>query len=212
MSYDFARLVAGICVNYGIKVYLADKLMPTPYLSYMVRYYGTDMGVMITASHNPKAYNGYKVYGNDGCQLLDEPSLEIMKIAEGLDLFDLKYADYEESLKSGKIVLTDDVILESYKNEVKKQSRAKIENIKVVFSALHGTGINTLPAILEECGAEVLYNEKQCIPDENFTTCPSPNPEKLEVFETSLPIAKENNATAIKTSFFIIEISNLLSF
>lgn len=197
MSLEFARLVAGICVNYGIKVYLADKLMPTPYLSYMVRYYGADMGVMITASHNPKAYNGYKVYGNDGCQLLDEPSLEIMKIAESLDLFDLQFADYEESLNSGKIVLTDDVILESYKKEVKKQSKARIENIKVVFSALNGTGINTLPVVLKECGAEILYNEIQCVPDENFTTCPSPNPEKLEVFETSLPIAREKNADLI---------------
>ena len=197
MSYDFARLVAGICVKYGIKVYLADKMMPTPYLSYMVRYYGADMGVMITASHNPREYNGYKVYGNDGCQLLDEPSLEIMKIADTLDLFDLSFEDVDESVKTRKIVLTDNVILESYKTEVKKQSRNKIENIKVVFSALNGTGINTLPVILEECGAEIVYNEVQCKADENFTTCPSPNPEKLEVFETSLPIARNCGADLI---------------
>ena len=197
MSYDFARLVAGICVNYGIKVYLADKMMPTPYLSYMVRYYGADMGVMITASHNPREYNGYKVYGNDGCQLLDEPSLEIMEIANGLELFELDYANVEESVANGKITLTDNVILEAYKTEVKKQSSKKIENIKVVFSALNGTGINTLPVILEECGAEIVYNEVQCKADENFTTCPSPNPEKLEVFETSLPIAKECGADLI---------------
>ena len=144
MSYDFARLVAGICVNYGIKVYLADKMMPTPYLSYMVRYYGADMGVMITASHNPREYNGYKVYGNDGCQLLDQPSLEIMKIADSLELFELQFADVDESIQNGNIVLTDNVILEAYKKEVKKQSSKRIENIKVVFSALNGTGINTL--------------------------------------------------------------------
>lgn len=197
MSRNFAHMVAGICVNYGIKVYLADKMMPTPYLSYMVRYYHADMGVMITASHNPREYNGYKVYGNDGCQLLDEPSLEILKIADTLDLFDLEYADCAESVKNGKIILTDNVILEAYKNEVKKQSKAKIENVKVVYSALNGTGINTLPVILEECGAEVVYNEVQCKEDENFTTCPSPNPEKLEVFDTSLPIAKECGADII---------------
>ena len=197
MSRNFAHMVAGICVNYGIKVYLADKMMPTPYLSYMVRYYHADMGVMITASHNPREYNGYKVYGNDGCQLLDEPSLQILKIADTLDLFDLEYADCAESVENGKIVLTDNVILEAYKKEVKKQSKAKIENVKVVYSALNGTGINTLPVILEECGAEVVYNEVQCKEDENFTTCPSPNPEKLEVFDTSLPIAKECKADII---------------
>ena len=197
MSRNFAHMVAGICVNYGIKVYLADKMMPTPYLSYMVRYYKTDMGVMITASHNPREYNGYKVYGNDGCQLLDEPSLEILKIADTLDLFDLEFANVEQSVKDGKIILTDNVILNAYKNEVKKQSRAKIENVKVVYSALNGTGINTLPVILEECGAEVVYNEVQCKEDENFTTCPSPNPEKLEVFDTSLPIAEKCNADII---------------
>ena len=197
MSFDFAKLVAGICVYYGIKVYMADKMMPTPYLSYMVRYYGADMGVMITASHNPKEYNGYKVYGSDGCQLLDEPSLEIMKIANTLELFELDQVDFDVAIKSGQIILTDNEILESYKKEVKKQSKHKIENIKIVYSALNGTGINTLPGVLEESGAEIVYNKVQCEPDENFTTCPSPNPEKLEVFETSLPIAEECGADLI---------------
>lgn len=197
MSREFAELVACICAKNGIKAYLAKDMMPTPYLSFMVRYYKTDMGVMITASHNPKDYNGYKVYGSDGCQLLDEPSLEIMKISESLDLFDLDEYNFEEILKSGKIIYADDEAFETYKAEVREQSMSEIENIKIVYSALNGAGINTLPEVLEECGAKIIYNEVQCKPDSNFTTCPYPNPEKTEVFETSLPIAVENKADII---------------
>jgi len=197
MSREFAELVASICAKNGIKAYLASDMMPTPYLSFMVRYYKTDMGVMITASHNPKDYNGYKVYGSDGCQLLDEPSLEIMKIAETLDLFDLEEYDFNSYVEAGKVVYADDEAFETYKAEVREQSSTEIENVKIVYSALNGAGINTLPEVLEECGAEIIYNEVQCKPDSNFTTCPYPNPEKTEVFETSLPLAIENKADII---------------
>jgi len=197
MSKEFAELVACICAKNGIKAYIARDMMPTPYLSFMVRYYKTDMGVMITASHNPKDYNGYKVYGEDGCQLLDEPSLEIMKVAEKLDLFELEEYNFDNAVKSGKVVYADDEAFETYKAEVREQSLSEIENIKIVYSALNGAGINTLPEVLEECGAEIIYNEVQCKPDPDFTTCPYPNPEKTEVFETSLPLAKENKADLI---------------
>ena len=197
MSREFAELVACICAKNGIKAYIARDMMPTPYLSFMVRYYKTDMGVMITASHNPKDYNGYKVYGEDGCQLLDEPSLEIMKISETLDLFELDEYNFDEMIKFGKVVYADDEAFETYKAEVREQSLSEIENIKIVYSALNGAGINTLPEVLEECGAKIIYNEVQCKPDSNFTTCPYPNPEKTEVFETSLPLAKENGADLI---------------
>lgn len=197
MSREFAELVACICAKNGIKAYIARDMMPTPYLSFMVRYYKTDMGVMITASHNPKDYNGYKVYGEDGCQLLDEPSLEIMKISEKLDLFELDEYDFDAALRAGKVIYADDEAFETYKAEVREQSLSDIENITVVYSALNGAGINTLPEVLEECGAKIIYNEVQCKPDSNFTTCPYPNPEKTEVFETSLPLAKENNADII---------------
>lgn len=197
MSKEFAALVAQICAYNGIKTYLVKDMMPTPYLSFLVRYYHADMGVMITASHNPKDYNGYKVYGNDGCQLLDKSSLDIMKIANELDLFTLETEDFDKAISEGLIVYADDEALETYKAEVREQSRTEIQNVKVVYSALNGTGINTLPEILEECGAEVIYNDVQCKPDSNFTTCPYPNPEKEEVFELSLPIAKENKADII---------------
>lgn len=197
MSKEFATLVACICAKNGIVSYLVKDMMPTPYLSFLVRYYHTDMGVMITASHNPKDYNGYKVYGSDGCQLLDAPSLEIMKIAEKLDLFSLDMANFDDAVSSGLIIYADNEALETYKAEVREQSRTEIENVTVVYSALNGTGINTLPDVLKDCGAKVIFNEVQCKPDSNFTTCPYPNPEKIEVFETSLPIAKEHKADII---------------
>lgn len=197
MSEEFARLVACICAKEGIKAYIVKEMMPTPFLSFLVRHYHTDMGVMITASHNPKEYNGYKVYDENGCQLLEEPSKQIMKIADGLDLFNLDYADFEQSLENGKIVYTDMEALETYKAEVREQSTEEIHNVVVVYSALNGTGINTLPDVLKDCGAKVVLNEVQCKPDKNFTTCPYPNPEREDVFETSLPIAKEVGADII---------------
>lgn len=197
MSREFAELVASICAKNKIKAYISRDMMPTPYLSFMVRYYKADMGVMITASHNPKDYNGYKVYGEDGCQLLDEPSLEIMKIAETLDLFELDTPNFEDAIKTGYVVYADDEAFETYKAEVREQSLTDIENVKVVYSALNGAGINTLPEVLKECGANIIFNEVQCKPDSNFTTCPYPNPEKPEVFEPSLPIARENKADII---------------
>lgn len=197
MSREFAELVACICAKNGIKAYIAKDMMPTPYLSFMVRYYKTDMGVMITASHNPKDYNGYKVYGEDGCQLLDAPSLEIMKISETLNLFELEDYNFEDAVKSGNVIFADDEAFETYKAEVREQSLTEIENVKIVYSALNGAGINTLPEVLTECGAEIIYNEVQCKPDKNFTTCPYPNPEKAEVFETSLPLAVKNKADII---------------
>lgn len=197
MSEEFAKLVACICAFNDIKVYLVKEMMPTPYLSFLVRYYHADMGIMITASHNPKEYNGYKVYDENGCQLLEEPSKQIMKIADNEDLFNIEVADFEQSLSQGKIVYADMEALETYKAEVREQSTEEIRNVKVVYSALNGTGINTLPDVLRDCGATVILNEIQCKPDKNFTTCPYPNPEKQEVFDLSLPLAKENNADII---------------
>lgn len=190
MSKEFAELVAGICAKQGITVYLSKELMPTPFLSFMVRFYGCDAGVMITASHNPKDYNGYKVYGSDGCQLLDEPSYKIMQIAEDLDPFEFDAITVKDGVKKGLIHYTDDKILDEYVSVVESISLNKIEHISVLYSALNGTGMQTLPRVIKERGANVILNEVQCVPDKNFTTCPYPNPEKIEVFETSLELAK----------------------
>lgn len=200
MSKEFAMLAACIFAKNGIKTYIVKELMPTPYLSFLVRYYRADMGIMITASHNPKEYNGYKVYGEDGCQLLEEPSLQIMKISGDIDLFNLEAEDFDKAVEQGLIMFADMEALETYKAEVREQSRAEIQNTTVVYSALNGTGINTIPDVLRDCGANVILNQMQCKPDENFTSCPYPNPERTDVFETSIPIAKENKADVIVLS------------
>ena len=200
MSKNFAELVAGIIAKQGIKVYLANDTMPTPFLSYMVRYYGCDAGVMITASHNPKNYNGYKVYGSDGSQLLEEPSYEIMKIIESIELFKYDVLDLEEGLKTGVITYTDNKILEDYKTAIKSTSLGKIEDISIIYSALNGSGYQTIPKVLTEQGVNVHLNTVQCIPDGDFTTCSYPNPEKIEVYETSLEMAKKCDVDLIIAS------------
>ena len=200
MSYEFAKLSARIFASYGIKVYLVNKLMPTPFLSYMVRFYKCDMGINVTASHNPKDYNGYKVYDNTGCQLLDEPSYQIIKIANGLELFDISAMSFNKAKEIGLVILTDDKVLDSYIKEVEKQSIQKIEGIKVVYTALNGTGMGTLPRVLKERGAKIIYNKVQCKPDKNFTTCPYPNPERDDVYKSSIDIAKENGIDLIIAS------------
>lgn len=200
MSYEFAGLVAKICAKNGVKVYLAQTMMPTPFLSYMVRFYGCDMGVMITASHNPKEYNGYKVYDENGCQLLDEPSLKLMELANSINPFEIEEMDFSEAVSSGKIKFTDNKILKSYINEVMKQSLINIENLKVVYTALHGTGIKTIPIVLEKNGAGVILNAIQCEADKNFTTCPYPNPENENVYSSSNELAFKENADLVIAS------------
>lgn len=200
MSKEFAELVAGIVAKQGIKVYLANDTMPTPFLSYMVRYYKCDAGVMITASHNPKDYNGYKVYGSDGSQLLEDASYEIMKIAENFKLFEFEAVSLEEGLKTGLINYTNDNILEDYISSVKSVSINKIQDISVIYTALNGSGFQTLPRVIIEQGGAVRLNTAQCIPDRCFTTCPYPNPEKIEVYETSLEIAKRQDVDLIIAS------------
>lgn len=200
MSYEFAKVVANICVNNNIKVYFADKMMPTPFLSYMVRFYGCGAGVMITASHNPKEYNGYKVYGEDGCQMLEEPSIKIMHYADDVDPFSIDISYSDEILLNEMVCLTDNKILSSYFEDVKKQAYKKVNNLKIVYTALNGTGINTIPDVLESQGTEIIFNEVQCKADKNFTTCEYPNPEKDEVFDTSIKLAKDNDCDLILAS------------
>ena len=120
MSPEFAKLAAKIFAYHRIKVYLTKTMMPTPYLSFMVRYFKCNMGINITASHNPKDYNGYKVYDNTGCQLLEEPSYEIMDIAESLSYFDVKMTSFSKAVDEKTIVVVDEdnSVFEAYIKEV----------------------------------------------------------------------------------------------
>ncbi len=197
MSVEFAELVARICSKYGIEVYISRDMMPTPFLSYMVRYYGCDLGVMITASHNPKEYNGYKLYDSDGCQLLEEPSKAIMEIADTIDMFNVSMPSLEEGINKGLIKYIENGVVESYFESVEKVSLNKIENLKVVYTALNGTGANTTPQMLVRRGADVSLVDIQCKKDSDFTTCVNPNPERLDVFALAEELATKTNADII---------------
>ena len=197
MSVEFAELVARICSKYGIEVYISKDMMPTPFLSYMVRYYKCDLGVMITASHNPKEYNGYKLYDSDGCQLLEEPSKAIMEIADTIDMFNVSMPPLEEGISKGLVKYIDNNVVESYFESVEKVSLNKVENLKVVYTALNGTGANTTPQMLVRRGADVSLVNIQCKKDSDFTTCVNPNPERKDVFALAEELASNVNADII---------------
>ncbi len=193
----FANISATIFAKNGLTVYLTSKLQPTPFLSYMVRYYHADAGVMITASHNPKEYNGYKVYGQDGYQITDEQADIVTNYIEKErpNMFDIDYSGFEDCVKDCKITYVEGSVVRSYLDEVYSQHLNKIENIKVVFSPLNGTGYRLVPEILEKDGLNSLVKVvEQSFPNGNFTTCPSPNPEKEETLGLGVKYLMSNKA------------------
>lgn len=199
-SKEYAIETAGCLVANGIKVYIFDSLRPTPVLSFAVRFLGCDAGVNITASHNPKEYNGYKVYGPDGCQITTEAAAEILVCINKLDIFaDVKTSDFEEGLKSGKIKYIDDNVLTGFIEDVKNQSVLYGDEINkdvaIVYSPLNGTGLKPVIRVLNESGfTNITIVEEQRNPDGNFPTCPYPNPEIREAMELGLKYCKKTGA------------------
>lgn len=204
ISYDsriksdlFSKVVAGVFKANGIHVYIYPELMPTPLLSYAVRYLHCSAGVMVTASHNPSKYNGYKVYGADGCQITTEAATEILGFIEALDIFyDVKQVPFE--IGDGIEYISEDVWT-AFTAEIKKQSPVKDEsfdrNVRIVYSPLNGTGLKPVTRVLKETGYEnITVVKEQEQPDGNFPTCPYPNPEIREAMELGIKYAKENNA------------------
>lgn len=191
----FAAEVACVFAANGIKAYLTKELMPTPYLSFITRHYGADIGVMITASHNPAKYNGYKVYGSDGCQLTDARANEMIGYIEKVDPFAVKVAALSESVKEGKIEYVSDDVTELYLAEVKKRSVGSADGLKVAYSPLNGTGYKLVPEMLKRIGVAALdIVKEQGYPDGRFTTCSYPNPEKAEALKLGLELAKAKDS------------------
>ena len=201
VSYDsrikstyFAESVAEVLSANGIRVFIYSELMPTPMLSWAVRYYKCDAGVMVTASHNPAKYNGYKVYGPDGCQLTIDAADAVLAEINKTDVFGgIKSISLEEGIKSGLIRYIDDKCIDDYMAEVKKQSvHPEIcagAGLKVVYTPLNGTGNKPVRRILKEIGIkEVVVVPEQENPDGNFTTCPYPNPEFKEALQKGLEL------------------------
>ena len=207
ISYDsrinsdvFAKRAAAIFAANGIKVYLYKTLMPTPCLSFAVRRLGAAAGVMVTASHNPAKYNGYKVYGSDGCQITEDAANETLALIEKTDVFDdVKIVDFDKAVASGAIEYIKDEILTEFIERVKKESvlgGAKADrSASIIYTPLNGTGLVPVTRILKETGFEnVKIVKEQEFPDGYFPTCPYPNPEIREALELGLRYAKENSA------------------
>ncbi len=204
ISYDsriksdyFAKSAASVFAGNGIKVNIYSELMPTPMLSWAVRYLKCDAGVMVTASHNPAKYNGYKVYGNDGCQVTIEAADEILGYINKTDVFDgVKTADYDESVKNGMISYIGQDVIDAYMAEVRKQSvhpeLCADAGLKVVYTPLNGTGNKPVRRILKEIGIkDVVVVPEQENPDGTFSTCPYPNPEIREALECGLQLCQK---------------------
>ncbi len=193
----FAKETAAIFAANGIKVHIFPELEPTPVLSFAVRYFKAKGGVMVTASHNPAKYNGYKAYGPDGCQMTQDAADEVTREIEKVDLFDgIKKIPYEEGVKSGMILVIGPEVLEAYLDEVQKQAvnPGIAKDLKVVYTPLNGTGNKPVRAILKRCGLEnVTVVPEQELPDGNFPTAPFPNPEIRQSFECALKLAPTIN-------------------
>lgn len=204
ISYDsriksdlFAKEASRVLAANGVKVHLYQELMPTPCLSYAVRALGCDAGIMVTASHNPAKYNGYKVYGSDGCQMTLEAADKVLGLIRKIDEFDgVRLADFDQAVQQGDICYIPDSLTESYLDEVQKQSIhpevLKSASLKVVYTPLNGTGNKPVRAILDRMGVkDVSVVKEQELPDGTFRTCPFPNPEIQEALALGLRDSKE---------------------
>ena len=194
-SEVFARDAAAILAANGIKVYIYKELMPTPMLSFAVRHLKCDAGIVVTASHNPSKYNGYKAYGNDGCQLGLEAADYVLSIMNSVDIFDgVKRVDFDEALADGKIEYIGEDVIEAYLAAVEDRRVNRdidMSKLNVVYTPLHGSGNKPVRAILSKIGAtNVTVVPEQEKPDGNFPTAPYPNPEIRQAFECALKLAE----------------------
>lgn len=208
ISYDsrinsklFAWESASVMAANNIKVYLTSELAPTPFLSYCIRKLGAQAGIMITASHNTAEYNGYKCYGRDGAQIDEIISNEIYGYISRVDIFnDINRIEYERGIESGRIKFIGESLTDAYLNEILSQRILKTtsENLNITYTPLNGAGNKYVRKALKLSGFEqVSVVKAQEEPDGNFTTCPYPNPEKIEAFYEAIKVAKLNESDII---------------
>ena len=204
ISYDsriksdvFAKAAAEVLAAAGIRVYIYRQLMPTPMLSWAVRALHCSAGIMVTASHNPAKYNGYKAYGSDGCQMTIEAADAVLAQINALDMFhDVAYNDFEAELKKGTISYITEDIIEAYYQKVLEQgintNLCKDSGLKIVYTPLNGTGNIPVRTILSKIGiSDVTVVKEQELPNGNFTTCPYPNPEIREALQLGLDVCRK---------------------
>ncbi len=206
-SKEFAQAAAAVMANNGIKVYLFDDIRPTPELSYAIRTLGAAAGINITASHNPKQYNGYKAYSEDGAQLSPEQADAVSKKIMEADIFDdvkLNDGDFEAAIESGKINIIGCSIDEGFLSCVMSQpicpeivSKAA-DKLVIVYTPLYGTGYRLVPEAMKRLGIKHIYTvDEQMTPNGNFPSTPFPNPELPQVFELAVKLANEKGADII---------------
>lgn len=191
-STKFAEAAASVLAANGIKVHIYRELMPTPCLSWAVRALKCSAGIMVTASHNPSKYNGYKAYGADGCQITLEVAEQVINEINSLDMFnDVKYCDFEQAVADGMVSYIDQDVIEEYYTNVLSQGihtdLCAQSGLKIVYTPLNGTGNKPVREILSRIGIkDVTVVKEQENPDGHFPTCPYPNPEIREALELGL--------------------------
>ena len=199
----FAQNTALTLCKLGIKTYVFDSLRPTPELSFAIRYLGTVAGVNITASHNPKEYNGYKAYFEDGAQIAGEQADIILKNMQSVDPLKVEVMDIDSAAKAGLYNVVGDEIDEAYINSVLNERlelgdlSEQAKNVSIVYSAFHGAGYKLVPEVLGRLGANVTLQPEQSIPDGDFPTLKSPNPEEREGLEMSVSLARKVGAELV---------------
>lgn len=196
----FSKEAAKTLAANGIKVYIFEELEPTPCLSYAIRKFRTEGGIILTASHNPAKYNGYKCYDSNGYQMTDEEAAETYEYIKKVDYFTgIKTMDFDEAVSKGLIEYMGQDVIESFLDEVQKQcvnpGICKKADLKVIYTPLNGTGNKPVRKILDRIGIKDVYVvPEQENPDGNFPTCPYPNPEIRQAFELALKAAEERGA------------------
>lgn len=199
-SREFAKISARVLAANGIKVYIYSTLMPVPMLSFAVRNTGSSAGIMVTASHNPAKYNGYKVYGPDGCQMTSESADKVLGEINKLDIFkDIKKVDFEKALEEKNIEYTPDSVINAYYEwclgQMMRKDIFKKEPLQLVYTPLNGAGNLPVRHVLKTAGLEnISVVKEQEMPNGNFPTCPYPNPEIKEAMALGLEQAKREKA------------------
>jgi len=204
-SYEFAMETALVMAANNIKAFLFDELRPTPELSFAVRYLGCAAGVVITASHNPKEYNGFKAYGSDGCQLPPKESDEVIKEVESIkDISEIGCIKKEEALEQGLLEIIGKDVDDAYINVVKSEGinpelcRKYGKDTKIIYTPLHGSGNKPVRRVLKEIGFDnVLVVKEQELPDPDFSTVKYPNPEEKAVFNIAIQMAEKEDVELI---------------
>lgn len=198
-SKAFAECAAEVLCYNGIKTFLFEEIMPTPVLSFSVRYLNCNAGIVITASHNPKEYNGYKVYDKYGCQLVPQYADKVISYINNVkDIKSVKHMNLNMALSNGYLTYIGDEVLNSYISEVEKMVVYKeASDLKIVYTPLHGTGNIPVRKVLSDMSFDVSVVKEQAVADGNFTTVRSPNPEEKDALNMALEQAKRANADLV---------------